>query len=99
MAIPKQYYYTYITSEHNDVSSMKGSPTMNRIWESLLQWFCDKLRKPSRMREQIKLADLERRIKAVEDIVSSFEESLDEATPVQTPSNNTNLNSRAKGHR
>lgn len=53
----------------------------NQIWESLLQIYAyvDKLRKAPRVREQTKLTDLERRVKALEDIVSSFEEPRVEA--------------------
>lgn len=71
---------------------------MDWIKESLLQIyaFVDKLQKALGMREQTKLDDLERQVKTLEDIVSSFEEPPIEPTPVQTLARATDLNSRMK---
>lgn len=44
------------------------------------------------MREQTKLDELEKQMKTLEDIVSSFEEPLFEATPVQTLARIADLN-------
>lgn len=46
------------------------------------------------MKEQTKLDDLERQVKTLEDIISSFEEPLVKATPVQTLARTADLNSR-----
>ncbi|KAM1736640.1 hypothetical protein ACFX12_014979 [Malus domestica] len=50
------------------------------------------------MREQTKLDDLERQVKTLEDIISSFKEPLVEATPIQTLARTIDLNSRMKRH-
>ncbi|CAN6679826.1 unnamed protein product [Malus baccata var. baccata] len=81
MATSKQLRYNCIAFWYDVASDDKDTSTMDRIWESLLQIYAyvGKLRKAPRFREQTKLTNLERRVKALEDIVSNFEEPQVEA--------------------
>ncbi|RXH74102.1 hypothetical protein DVH24_021282, partial [Malus domestica] len=81
MATSKQLRYNCITFWYDVASDDKDTSTMDRIWESSLQIYAyvGKLRKAPRFREQTKLTNLERWVKALEDIVSNFEEPQVEA--------------------
>ncbi|KAM1682856.1 hypothetical protein EV1_033762 [Malus domestica] len=84
---------------HDATSENEDTSTIDRICESLLRIYAsvNKLKKDSRIREQTKLADIERLVKVLEGVIFSFEKPLAEATPVLTPARTTNLNSRVKG--
>lgn len=75
---------TSVALEHNYTSGAKDILAMERIWETLMKIkaFVNKVQKASRMKVQSKLISLKKCVKALEDVVFNFEESLIEATPV-----------------